>query len=181
MNKQLPKGLYIHDAKIKESKDNIMASISGAAYELLISAKAGIEFKELQNQILEFLAKQEIIVKKENKKGTRDMDIKPMIVKLKVKKIMEENNNSDVDIFLQNYIKAQRDPLILPPSYNLENIFSFSAMLCAGSVANLKPELLFGAISEFVGDSIKLVKIHRSGLFVNIGGAFNNPLDTAAL
>lgn len=181
MNSQLPKGLYIHEAKIKQSKDNIMASISGAAYEILVSASAEKELTDLQNVIREFLDKQEIVVKKEGKKGVRELDIKPMIVDLKVKKMKDISENSKVDIFLQNYIKAQSNPSLLPPSYSLENIFCFSTLLCAGSVANLKPELLFGAISEFMGESIKLVKIHRSGLFVSTGGTFNNPLDTTAL
>jgi radical SAM-linked protein len=181
LSRELPKGLIILDAKIKESKSNIMASISAASYEILISFNKEIGIKELQDNINAFLARKEITVKKEGKKGIRELDIRPMIEELKLKNIKDASDASDVDVFLKNYIKAQSNLDLLPPSYNIENIYCLSMLLSAGSVANLKPELLFTALNEFMNKDIKLVKIHRSGLFVSIGGVLRSPLETFAL
>ena len=181
LNKQLPKGLIIVAAKARNTKANIMASIGGAAYELLISAEESLGIEDFQNNLHSFLCKDEIIVKKEGKRGSREIDIKPMIQKLNLKNMKDIFGGDEVEAYLQNYIKAQSDISILPPTYSLKNIFCISSLLCAGSVANLKPELLFSAINANMKDSIKLIKIHRSGLFVSIGGVLTDPLETSAL
>jgi radical SAM-linked protein len=181
LNNELPKGLIVLDAKARQSKNNIMASIGAAAYEILISAPKEIEIKDFQDRIKEFLNEPEIVVKKESKKGIKELDIKPMIERLEIRNMNDDSSESEVNVFLQNYIKAQSEATLLPPSYDLGNIYCLSALLSAGSVANLKPELLFTAINGFMKESLKLVKIHRSGLFVNIGGALMDPLETSAL
>lgn len=181
INKELPKGLKVLEAKIKQTKENIMASISASAYEILISTSERTELAELENKIQIFLSKQEIVVKKEGKKGIKLLDIKTMIRDLKVKNMMNDFDNVEVKDFLQNFIEAQKDASLLRPSYSLENIFCLSALLSAGNVANLKPELLFAAFNEFANGSMKLVKIHRSGLFVEIGGILKNPMEASVL
>jgi radical SAM-linked protein len=181
LNHELPKGLIIVEAKDRQAKVNIMASIGAAIYEILISVPEDLEIIDFQEDIASFLAKEEIIVKKEGKKGIRELDIKTMILQIKLKDMKKEFNNSEVDTYLQNYIKAQTDISLLPPTYSLKNIFCITALLSAGSVANLKPELLFAAIKEFTQKDVRLIKIHRSGLLVSQGGSLINPLDASAL
>jgi radical SAM-linked protein len=155
LNKQLPGGFRIVDAKVKLTKDNIMASIAGASYDVLVSASEKTGIDVLTEKIKEFLAKDVIIIKKESKKGIRDMDIKPMIYSLDIKE-------ADKDI-------------------RYENLFIVTMLVSAGSVANLKPELLIFALDEELDKKIKIIEINRTGLYISKGGRIINPLQAEAL
>lgn len=181
LNGELPEGLKILTAASKESKDNVMATIGAASYEILVSTVSKTGKSELEESMKRLLQESEIIVKKEGKKGVKDVNIKSMILKLELNDLNGQTVESEGLRFLKDYIEAQRNPALLPPSYSLENLFYFSAQLSAGSVANLKPELLFVALNEFFNHGMKLVKIHRSGLFVSARGVFKDPLDESVL
>lgn len=162
LNSQLPAGLKIVEAKLKNNKRNIMASIMMAAYDILIYSKAVEEQAEMERRLDEFCAREEIVVKKEGKNGSKDVDIKPMIRKIGLKSI----NSEDV---------AERKGLSKP-----ERIFCISALLSAGSAANLKPELLVAALNG-AGFEISSIGINRTGLFVECNGEIIDPLDDNAL
>ncbi len=180
----LPEGIRIIASKEKVRKDNIMASISGASYKILLSSDTRLEIRGIQEKMNKLLSRPDIIVNKETKKGIKEIDIKPMIYKIEVSNLEDESNDADTDInarkWLVDYVEGLSKS-IPKPSYNTDNIFCVSALLSAGSAANLKPELLIGAINETLGEPMKVVKIHRTGLYVGDRGDFRDPLDTEVL
>ena len=136
LNKQMPSGLKIDDAGIKTSRENIMATIAYASYDVLAESKMGITLIIEKTDAL--MSKPEILVKKQGKKDVRTIDIKQMIISLNIKDRGHES-------------------------------FCISMLLRAGSVANLRPELLISGINELTGSDIKVLKVNRKGLFVNKG------------
>lgn len=164
LNDELPTGLKILETKEKHSKSNIMASISMAAYRILVvtGEKTGIEL--IATKIEEFKSKPSIIAKKQTKTGVKDIDIKPMIYKL--------------DILKSNNIQQNELPI---NNNGYENIFYLNMLLSAGSVANLKPELLVMALVEELDLEVKFINVHRTGLFVNVEGRISDPMDIAVL
>ncbi len=152
LNKELPAGLKIITAKYKHTRDNIMASVVRASYDIMAITEPGMEINDYQKKVNEFLEKQSIIVKRQGKNGIREVDIRPMIHSLTVKEGSRE-----------------------------ENMLWFSMLVSAGSAANLKPELLISTLSELGNLKIRTVKIHRSGLFVNKEGKTLEPLTDAVL
>lgn len=181
LNKALPRGLLVTEARVKATKENIMASISGARYEILVATEEKQEADAFLSKLQGFIAQNEIKVIKESKKGAKEINIRPMILSLELRDLNQGSDQNEIVRYLTRYIELQREPGLLPPSYNTENIFCISALLSAGSVANLKPELLSSALNEFMIGQIKLVKVHRSGLYVEDHGVFKDPLDPCAL
>jgi radical SAM-linked protein len=153
LNKHLPKGLMVLDASIKKSQGNIMASIAAAAYWIDIHTKTSIDEKKLVEVKNKFLEQEEINVKKEGKKGTKDLNIRPMIIRLEVRKDVLTNPDGD------------KMPI------------SLAALLNAGSKANLKPELLVTAFCAFSGIELRYANIHRTALYIEKGGKLIEPLD----
>ncbi|MCX7921735.1 MAG: TIGR03936 family radical SAM-associated protein [Clostridia bacterium] len=187
LNKELPAGLQIVEAKAKKSKGNIMALITTASYDILVSSTKKMGINNVNQKLDEFLSKPALIVKKEGKKGVRDVDIKPMIYRLKAEALKEEETGEE-----QEQCKCS-NPVILEYmsklsaidtkklSYEIDNMFCLSMLLSAGAAANLKPDLLVAAINETSDIEIKLVKVHRTGLFVGKEGRIIDPLDPAVL
>ena len=190
LNNTLPKGLSILSAKEKHVKDNIMASIGIAKYVLLLSTDHKQGTDDLKNKIVEFMRMPEIIVKKEGKKGTKDVDIKPMIYNIELVDIygdVEQHEDCepatgcvDTNAWLRGYIRGLSEGYS-KPRYSIENIFCLSTLVSAGSVANLKPELLISALEAYFSDALRTVKIHRTELFVNTKDGKINPLDDSIL
>ena len=156
LNKELPAGLKILDAAIKQDGKNIMALIYMASYEIFVYTTNDlvnneIENNEIENKVRKFVRKDTIIARKEGKKGTRDIDIKPMIFDLEIKSINTIDNNSN------------------------RHIYKLTTMLRAGGEANLKPDLLIEAINEHMNLNLKLARIHRTGLYINKDGILVKP------
>lgn len=184
LNKSLPVGLSILCAKEKHVKDNIMASISAARYMLLLSSEQKQNAGELKDKIDEFISKPGIIIKKEGKKGTRDVDIKPMIYDLYVDGLNADSANDGEYIkavaWLKEYVKSLGEGY-RKPGFSIENIFCLSMLVSAGSAANLKPELLVSAFEAFLGYGLKVVKIHRTALLVSSKEKNADPLEDSIL
>lgn len=184
LNKQLPEGLRILEAKVKSSKSNIMATISKASYEVLTSIAQKPDISEVKDKVLQFLNNSEIIIKKKTKSKVRDIDIKPMIHEFKAyyienRRTIEQNKDTQfLNIALLEYI----DKMIYSSDLQeVEGYYSFSLLLSAGSVANLKPELALQAFGEWMGFDLNVIKIHRSGLFIDKGDKALTPLDKELL
>ena len=117
-------GFRILDIReVKEGAESLMSAVAFASYEVS-SLKGGFFIPE------GFMEQEKIPVAKKTKKGSREVDIKPLIFKL-------EGN----------------DPI--------------SMFLSAGSLNNLKPELLLEAVCSFSGteyarENFELV---RTGLY----------------
>lgn len=152
LNKELPVGLRILDAAVRSDKKNIMSLIYMASYEIFVYTKSD----DVISKVKRFLKKDIIETQKESKRGTRQIDIKPMIFDLDIK-AMEKVNvavSADVD----------------------KDIYKLTAMLRAGGEANLKPDLLISAINEYTDLGLEIARIHRTGLFINKDGVLERPI-----
>lgn len=159
LNKELPEGLKLITAEQKKTGGNIMASISAALYEITVISENELSKEELDGKVTDFLGRSAIIATKEGKNGPRDIDIRPMIRNLKAE-LLEK----------------------LPEGYrNLKSAFRITALLDAGSVSNLKPEIVAKAFSEAEGTAAKAVRIHRKELFVGPPDELVNPLDNSVI
>lgn len=155
LNAGLPRGLFILDAKLWQARGNIMASIAGAEYTIMVFLTEALEPDKFAGAVARFLEKTSVIVKKEGKAGVKDVDIRPLILKLEA-------------------VPETRKP----PGYEeFGSAFRLKAVLRAGSSANLRPELLATALSGESGLGFKACRMHRSGLFVEKGGRFADPMD----
>ena len=155
LNTGLPPGIRIMEAAVRKTKENIMATIAGAGYEITAFLKESPELADMSERVSHFMNNNNIIVRKEGKGGVKDIDIKPMILKLDVAPVMQ-----------------------IPPGYEeFGSAFRFTALLRAGSVANLRPELLIRALSGDTGFDLGVCRVHRSRLFVEKDGKFSDPMD----
>jgi radical SAM-linked protein len=161
-NKQLPKGIKILDADIFKSKENIMALIDCAQYEIDISFCNEIKREKIDEMINKFLKEEEIIVNKKSKRGFKDVNIRPLIKELELKKVYlnYDNNNGEVEN---------------------GNIVTLFIKVSAGIRDNLKPELLLKGFENFLGIQIKPINIHRTGIFIQGEAGYVDPLDESVL
>ncbi len=221
LNMQLPRGLKVTAAAEKLTRNNIMATVSMASYAVLVGSPRDTDLSSVRKNIKELLAKSEIMVQKETKKGLKEVNIRPMIHRLEALEVpcgefkdsMSYGKSKDgmkdtcTNDFIINYARRlanesamlkdetampkeesaiQKDEAALPkekdvPDLNDQNLFCLSMLLDAGSGSNLKPELLFEALKAGGGILTKLLKIHRTGLFVVHKGQIKDPLDPAVL
>ena len=195
LNNALPAGLRVLDAKEKKAKDNIMASIVRASYEVLVSSNKKLGINDLNQLVSELMQMPSVIVTKEGKKGLKDVDIKPLIYRLEAQMIeigkvcgdsaaaqtsvesLKLSSNSWINNYVCNLVRIHSGSL----SYSLENLLCLSMTISAGSASNLKPELVVSALNKASDIEIKIVKTHRTGLFVNKKGEVNDPLDESVL
>ncbi|MFZ5985839.1 MAG: TIGR03936 family radical SAM-associated protein [Bacillota bacterium] len=191
LNRNLPSGIRIMDAREKKTKSNIMASIAVASYEVVVTDDVNVGIKEIREILEKFLERQEIYVSKESKGKTKQVNIRPMIYNITVKSIQntkaletaaKEDSSRDTceNTWILSYIDRLRNEDTINSSI-LSGALCLSMLLSAGSAANLKPELLVSAFSEFSGFSFDIVKIHRSGLFISKGDKLIDPIEREAL
>lgn len=155
LNTGLPSGIRIIEAAVRKTKENIMAAIAGAEYEITAFFKESPEIEDMNERVSHFLSCDNIMVKKEGKGGIKEIDIKPLILKLDVSPAGQ-----------------------IPPGYEeFSSAFCFTALLCAGSSSNLRPELLIKALSADTGLDLGVCRVHRSRLFVEKGKKFYNPME----
>jgi radical SAM-linked protein len=88
INKGLSAGLKVIDAEETDLKSNIMASITSAKYRVNIY---GHDINILKDKLNDVLTQDTIMVEKETKKGINEVDIKPAIRDIKIKKADENS------------------------------------------------------------------------------------------
>lgn len=190
INKELPAGLKIIRQEWKNTGSNIMAAIALASYEILVSSSEKSSIEKIRGAIGELMQRSAVVVEKEGKGGVREIDIKPMIVGLDARMLEEVEsescNNEECHDVCKNrcildYVGKIKSNETKGLSYSTDNMFCLSAKLGAGSKANLKPDLLVSAINKERLMDLKLVKVHRTGLYIEKGGIFLDPLDQRAL
>lgn len=152
LNRQMPMGLKIIDARPKLSRSNIMASVSAAIYEIDVISQDKNGKDDIRDAMESLLREDAVYVLKEGKKAAKSIDIRPMIHTLE---LADRENEGTADT-----IRAQ---------------------LSAGSKANLKPELLVSAIAEKLGKDLKISGILRKELFVEHKGKLASPLTEEVL
>lgn len=165
LNRELPAGLRLLQAAERKTRDNIMASVALASYLIIGKASSEVEPQALEKAVADLLGKQEIPMRKEGKKGVREVDIRPMIHTL--------TSFAGVE--------GVPDAALLLEEYDGAKLFCLSALLGAGSASNLKPDLLFSAFSGLLDSEAVMLGAHRTGLFVEKNGVRLDPLDEAAV
>ncbi len=194
LNKQLPSGLEILDAKIKDNNENIMATIGAASYIILVYTPLDMGINDIKGKICAFRKEKNIIVAKEGKKRTRNIDIKPMIHKLKIEACQSdiciiEKYNSEKYKYKKYYNKENDSEVCKSESYKIKQhitgdcnkIYKISTLLSAGGTGNLRPELLIAALNLYMKTDFDIKKIHRTALFVKKGEKIVDPLDSKIL
>lgn len=153
LNSQLPAGLEVLAARPRQTKQNIMATISASEYTVVVGVGAECTEKRLKDCMSRYLSQKEIIVKKKTKSGVKDTDIRNMIF--------------DLDYALQ--------------SFGSLNIIRLSMLVSAGSKANLKPELMVESLFGTLETDFEIERIHRSKLYVRSGEELLEPMDLRVL
>ncbi len=153
LNSQLPAGLEVLAARPRQTKQNIMATISASEYTVVVGVGAECTEKRLKDCMSRYLSRKEIIVKKKTKSGVKDTDIRNMIF--------------DLDFALQ--------------SCGSLNIIRLSMLVSAGSKANLKPELLVESLFGTLETDFEIERIHRSKLYVRSEEELLEPMDLRVL
>ena len=118
----------------EEKSSNGMALVCACDY--LISFREGMGFRDgWKDHVCRFLLQEHIFFEKTTKKGTQEIDIRPLIYQMEVR---------GKTIFLQ---------------------------LSAGSVNNLKPEIVLDAFSAYLGETFSpyAFLIHRLEIYTDLG------------
>ncbi len=115
--------------------------------------------KQLQEKLNSFLSAPSVIVLRKTKRSEAETDILPWIYEMNVTELDDRT--------LADH----------PQGTDAERT-AFHMLLSAGSVSNLKPELVMNAFSEFAGFDLSALSllIHRNDIYTNIGTAENREL-----
>ena len=93
LNEELPSGLRVKEAEsIPLKSKSLMATFDCAEYEVKVPSD---KIQDTRYKIQEFLKQREIIIKRETKKGIKEINIRPLILKLE----------------LSNFISGDRRPI----------------------------------------------------------------------
>lgn len=91
LNKELPPGLRVEEAEIVSLKSkSLMATFDCAEYEVKLS-DLRCQIADVRERISKFLKQKEIIIKRKTKKGIREIDIRPLILKLELRDFISDN------------------------------------------------------------------------------------------
>jgi len=159
LNESLPEGIRITAASYKNTKENIMASIAAADYEIDIFLEEPVPAASVSEKINRLLEQDSITVQKESKGEIREINIKPLILRVSVEEIKEK-----------------------PAGYeDFETSLRIAAGFKAGSNANLKPDLFIKALAEHAGIVAEAFRVHRRALYVEKGSLHLNPMEPSVL
>jgi len=186
INESLPEGLECLEAEYFDQKSNIMKEITFASYDMLVSFNDNIEADAIKASIESLRNAEKIIVQKEGKNGIKDMDIKPLIseVAYGIPKAMNSSHvlfKGDTGVLKTNgeYALEYLEGVVKSGwkiSYDPQKVMLFSILCNAGSRANMKPELFISALGKVLCKDIKVVKIHRTGLYIDKNGEISSPI-----
>lgn len=186
INESLPEGLECLEAEYFGQKNNIMKEINFASYDMLVSFNDNISEDDIKAGIDSLRSSEKIIVQKEGKNGIKDMDIKSLIFEVAFG--MPKSANmikvlfKDATGFLKTdgeYVSKYLEGVKKSGwkiSYDPQKLILFSILCSAGSRANMKPELFISALGNILLKSAKVVKIHRTGLFIDRNGEITSPI-----
>ena len=191
LNAQLPEGMRITKASILNSKDNIMKVIAAASYEVSCTLNNKFGFSEISQIVNNFMRQPSIVAEKEAKGKVKLVDIKPLIIDIRVVSAesdsslescfsVETNNNKvNKNAELNNGNNMNNTNEMEYSKANKVNV-KISMLLKAGNEANIKPGIVIAALNNICNINLMVTGIHRTGLYVLNKGAFIDPLDPAA-
>jgi len=147
MNKDLPEGIRIIDAKYLESKSSIATYIHWSYYQIQFTANNVSSLDKLEDYIAKLLERDELIIEKEKRKGnktiTKEENIRPLIGNIAVSK--------------------DKTKTVSENSYQV----TINCLLKSGDRGNLKPLDFLKALSKYTGIHIDAdtVQIKRLNMF----------------
>lgn len=155
INEKMTEGISV--ISFKPLADNCKKSMSVvAAADYMMSLKDGYDAIEgFAEKFNLFIQQSEIVISKKTKKSEVEMDIKPLIFHYGLsQKEFETRTGNTYD-------------LSFAEAYDNDNVLFLQ--LSAGSVANLKPELVMEAFYQFLGEELKpfSYQIHRMEMYAN--------------
>lgn len=146
----LPDGFGVTISRyLSESEKSITGIIAAGVYTVEILAQEVISLASVTNAVEKLLAQKELMVVRETKKRTREVDIRPLVYQITAHEI------------LSNDIRIRLDMLV-----------------AVGSRGNVRPEeivLILGK-PEFLGVQLEVEKIHRQELFILVDGKLIPPV-----
>ncbi|WP_192930169.1 TIGR03936 family radical SAM-associated protein [Alkaliphilus pronyensis] len=156
LNNALPKGLTIIESSYISSKEeSLMSVIKRSVYLVNFKLKDAVSKEDIINELNKFKNLEDIPLEKEKKKKGKRKEKTIQIVNIRP-------NIYGIEVF------------------SLEERNAIIKMdLAAGSVANLKPEIVISKINEHTRLDIELdtIRIHRIKLFKEVNGSFVTPLE----
>jgi radical SAM-linked protein len=207
LNPQMPPGLGIVTAMQRRGKNNIMASIAAALYDVSLFGEDPGFLTEADNELKRLMSLSEIIVEKKGKHGLKPVNIRPFILKAN----LEPNGTED---FTASHAPAQRkkDHAAVQGEKSFAAVQcekDFAAVQCekdfatvrgkeshagdrrekghyrarismlasAGSKDNLNPRLLIEAFGDNVRSKVLYAEIHRRELYIKKGENLAVPFD----
>jgi radical SAM-linked protein len=154
LNTELPDGIRIIDAWEHNPKSNVMAEVESALYELTAIFEGAADdevekaLEKAGKNVEVIMKKNEVKVQKRSDKGTKEVDIRPLIKDITI---------IEPDDIRRNTINNGNNVLML----------KIAATVSAGSRNNLRPDLLAQALRNASCGSIKVLGIHRVKLLLN--------------
>lgn len=158
MNRELPEGIRILDAKYFDGIKSISSIISWSYYEIKVRIKNLKDIDFLDILIKEWLNKDEIIIKKEKIKGNKivqqDRNIRPLI--------------GNVIISMDKTYKVKDD----------EYMVTINCLLKSGENGNLKPIDFLKGMCKYLNLDMDtdLADIKRLNMFAEIDGKIESPM-----
>lgn len=107
LNQALPDGITVVGAVPLLNKDNIMNQIASAKYEIKFTVQ-GVDRGRLEDAVLGFLENEDVTVMKKTKKGTRPVNIRPLIYSLSVRE------GDDGSFILEAFLSAGAENNLRP-------------------------------------------------------------------
>ena len=98
LNEVLPDGIRVLDVVPFSKKGNIMSQITSAKYEISFTVPREMDHEEINGIVLDFLGNEEITVMKKGKRGTKPVNIRPLIYSLSARK--SDDKGYILDAFL---------------------------------------------------------------------------------
>lgn len=139
---------------LEDEAKNAMSIVSAADYE--ISFKDGYdEIENLKDQIREFFQQDQIIIEKKTKKTIKEIDLKPFIYHM--------------DLDKKKFLEKVGQPMLSSVANKYKNGKVIYLQLAAGSVINIKPELVLEAFCNFANRQYKpfAYQFHRMEVYAN--------------
>ena len=150
MNRDLPEGIKIVDAKYVDSKNSIATFIDWSYYQIQFTANNISNLDILEASIARLLEKDELIIEKEKRKGnktiTKEENIRPLIGNIAVSK--------------------DKTVAVSDSTYQV----TINCLLKSGDRGNLKPSDFLKALSKYIGIDIDVdtAEIKRLNIFSEI-------------
>ncbi len=154
---------------LPDNSKNAMSIVAGADY--LVSVKDGYDFMDksvFEQKFTDFYNQENIIITKKTKKSENDVNIKSMIYHISFdREKFQENMGTPLTARIKDSVAD-----------TYANETKVYIRLAAGSVNNLKPELVMEAFCRYAGAEFEkfAYQVHRLEIYADLGDGINRKL-----